>query len=152
MFSASTMLSSCSGMANGCLPCVASDADSVDCLNDAACFLACSSASFKDSAKAALRSASSSSSSLPSSSFLTPLARTGDHVFFNCDCGTKPIPAAPALLSSRLISSARRKSSSKRLAWTRAFRGCMPFTLGANETFLSPPSGGGGLPPLVSFA
>ena len=93
-------------------------------LSDAACFFACSSASFKDMAMAAFRSGSSSSS------FDTPFVFAGS--CFGCDCGTYPELEIP-LVSSKLISNAFFKSSSKLLS-TRALRGCIELGFGAKDT------------------
>ncbi len=54
----------------------------VDFLKLAACFLACSSASLRDNAIAAFKSASSSSS------LIVPLGLGVDVSFLTCDCGT----------------------------------------------------------------
>ena len=121
MFSASTRDNSYSflGMTN-VLPLAVSPFVSDDFFIDAACFLACSSASFNDNARAALRSGSSSSS------LLRPFAFGLDISLRNCDCGTYPDPGALPFDSSKLISSALRRSSSKLLpASTRALRGCI---------------------------
>lgn len=94
-----------------------------DFLIDAACFLACSSASFSDSAKAALSSSSSSSS----------LVCTFTCVSF-LGCGLYAVPDVP-FASSRLISSALLRSCSY-LSLTLASRGCIELGFVANETRL----------------
>lgn len=101
---------------------------------DAACFLACSSASFSDKARAALRSGSSSSSATDP----CVLLRAGS--LFSCDCGTYPDVPIPPFDSSKLISNAFRMSSSKLLLGsTRALRGCILLALGAKDTLRSIP-------------
>ena len=100
----------------------------VDFLKDAACFFACSSASFKDKAMAALRSGSSSSSALRA----CPFGLGFDDSLFSCDWGTKPVFVMP-FASSKLISSALLRSSSKLLS-ILALRGCIGVGLVAKET------------------
>jgi len=115
------------GITNGWVELAPSD---VDFLNDAACFFACSSASLRDSAIAAFKSGSSSSS------VAAPLIFAGSG--FGCDWGTYPELDIP-LASSKLISSAFLRSSSKLLASTRALRGCIVVGFGANDTRRSEP-------------
>lgn len=102
---------------------------------DAACFLACSSASFRDNANAAFRSGSSSSS------LETPLDFAGSGL--DSDRGTYPELEMP-FASSKLISKAFFKSSSKLLPSIRALRGCIVLGFGANDTRRS-------LPPPLPF-
>lgn len=124
MFSASTGVSSnwlfdryCAGGA---------EYDSEDCsLSSLACLFFCVSMSCKLAAMAALRSASSSSSSF---GLLAPFVCGFDAWcglgVESCDCGTYPAPDCP-LASSRLISNARFKSASKLSFVTLAPRGCI---------------------------
>lgn len=124
MFSASTGVSSnwlfgryCSGGA---------EYDDEDCsFNSLACLFFCVSISCKLAAMAALRSASSSSSSLGLlAPFVCGFETCGGFGVESCDCGTYPAPECP-LASSRLISNARFRSASKLSFVTLAPRGCI---------------------------